>query len=256
MAYDTLIDPVVRLASGDYARWETDRGGELFLQAIATWKRARLPDELFLMGVFYQPTFLPPSSAHMPDGQLISLSQRYVEQLHQEKLVPLVSLWNWPTDGHTLDCSNMSPRRKPRRSSSTSRNATAKTAWCVSSIRWAKRTRWKTRSRRRCPCRSESSIGSGRSGSLEIEGQREGAGERAAAGHGSAVPAKILHTLCRACVRPHRRSYSFSARQMRSMLNSARSTTSPMMTNEICTWIVRPTRTISKPRPSANARLR
>jgi hypothetical protein len=102
MAYATLIDPVVRLASGDYARWETDRSGELFLQAIATWKRARLPDELVLMGVFYQPTSLPPSSAHMPDGQLISLSQRYVEQLYQQQLVPLASLWNWPADGRSL----------------------------------------------------------------------------------------------------------------------------------------------------------
>jgi hypothetical protein len=99
MAYATLIDPVVRLASGNYARWETDRSGELFLQAIATWKRARLPDDLFLMGMFYQPTSLPPSSARMPDGQLIPLSQRYVEQLHQEELIPLVSLWDWPTDG-------------------------------------------------------------------------------------------------------------------------------------------------------------
>ncbi len=35
----------------------------------------------------------------MPDGQLISLSQRYVEQLHREQLVPLVALWNWPADG-------------------------------------------------------------------------------------------------------------------------------------------------------------
>jgi hypothetical protein len=102
MAYATLIDPVVRLASGDTARWETDRGGELFLQAITTWKRARLPDELSLMGVFYQPTFLPPSSAHMPDGQVISLSQRYVEQLYREELVPLVSLWNWPDRGYGL----------------------------------------------------------------------------------------------------------------------------------------------------------
>lgn len=99
MAYATLIDPVVRLASGDYARWETDRGGELFLQAIATWKRARLPDDLFLMGVFYQPTSLPPSSAYMPDGQLISLRQRYVGMLRRETLQPLDSLWDWPTDG-------------------------------------------------------------------------------------------------------------------------------------------------------------
>ena len=68
MAYATLIDPVVRLASGDYARWETDRGGELFLQAIKTWKRARLSDDLIPMG---RPsaTILPPSSIHMPDGQ-------------------------------------------------------------------------------------------------------------------------------------------------------------------------------------------
>ena len=102
MAYDTLIAPIVRLASGDYARWETDRGGELFLQAIVTWKRARLSDNLFLMGLFYQPTILPPSSAQMPDGQLIPLNQRYVEQFRQEELVPPASLWNWPADGHTF----------------------------------------------------------------------------------------------------------------------------------------------------------
>ena len=100
MAYATLIDPVVRLASGDYTRWETDRSGELFLQAIATWKRARLSDELFLMGMFYQPTILPPSSAHMPDGQLIPLNQRYVERFRQDELVPLVSVWNWTTQGY------------------------------------------------------------------------------------------------------------------------------------------------------------
>ena len=35
----------------------------------------------------------------MPDGQLISLSQRYVEQLHQEELIPLDALWDWPTAG-------------------------------------------------------------------------------------------------------------------------------------------------------------
>ncbi len=99
MAYATLIKPVVQLASGAYTRWETDRGGALFLQAIATWKQARLGDELPLMGMFYQPTSLPPSSAHMPDGQLIPLSQRYVEKLHREQLVPLVTLWDWPTDG-------------------------------------------------------------------------------------------------------------------------------------------------------------
>ena len=100
MAYATLIDPVVRLASGDAARWETDRGGELFLQAIATWKQARLSDELFLLGVFYQPTILPPSSTHMPDGQFIPLNQRYVERFRPDELIPLVSVWNWSTQGY------------------------------------------------------------------------------------------------------------------------------------------------------------
>ena len=99
MAYDTLIAPIVRLASGDTARWETDRGGELFLQAIVTWKRARLSDDLFLMGLFYQPTILPPSSAHMPDGQLIPLNQRYVERFRQDALGPAgIGMDGLPTD--------------------------------------------------------------------------------------------------------------------------------------------------------------
>ena len=67
MAYDTLIDPVVRLASGDYARWDTNSAANLFLQAIATWKRARLPT-ISSDGVFYQSTSLPPSAACPTDG--------------------------------------------------------------------------------------------------------------------------------------------------------------------------------------------
>lgn len=95
MAYDTLIDPVVRLASGDYARWETDRGGELFLQAIATWQRARLLNRFFLLELFYRPQLLPPSRARLPSGQPISLRQRYADRLRGEKQVPLNSLWDW-----------------------------------------------------------------------------------------------------------------------------------------------------------------
>ena len=54
MVYGTLIDPIVRLASGDYRRWAHDRGGEVFLQAIADLEagpRSRKllqPSELFL----------------------------------------------------------------------------------------------------------------------------------------------------------------------------------------------------------------
>jgi len=100
MAYDTLIDPVVRLASGSYARWETNRGGDLLLQAVATWQRARLLNRFFLLELFFQPRLLPPSNARLPNGAPVSLRQRYVDLLRGENLLPLVSLWDWPTEGN------------------------------------------------------------------------------------------------------------------------------------------------------------
>lgn len=99
MAYATLIEPVVRLASGDYARWDTDGGGGLFLQAIATWKRARLLDDIFMLDVFYEPVSLPPTLAFTPNGRIYSRRERYVDQLRGEALRPLGSLWDWPKDG-------------------------------------------------------------------------------------------------------------------------------------------------------------
>ena len=102
MAYATLIDPVVRLASGDYVRWDTDGGGSLFLKAIATWKRARLPSNLYLLDVFYQSAILPPSMDISPDGWPVSRRAYYVNPLRGENLVPLVSVWDWPTDKHAF----------------------------------------------------------------------------------------------------------------------------------------------------------
>jgi hypothetical protein len=100
MAYDTLIDPAVRLASGDYARWDTNSDGSLFLHAIAAWKRARLPSNLYLLDVFYQSTILPPSMDLSPDGWPVSRRDHYVKQLHGAKLIPLAELWTWPAAGH------------------------------------------------------------------------------------------------------------------------------------------------------------
>ena len=105
MAYATLIYPVARLASGDNARWETDHGGDIFLQAIAFWQQARLRDHIFLLDVFYQPVSLPPSAGILPNGRLDSLRGGYVNQLRGQDLPPLADLWSWPTDAHfeTLD---------------------------------------------------------------------------------------------------------------------------------------------------------
>ncbi len=99
MAYDTLIDPAVRLASGDYARWDTNSAGSLFLQAIATWKRARLPNNLYLLDVFFQAATLWPSIAYLSNGQPVSRRDFYVNQLRSVKLIPLTDLWTWPTEG-------------------------------------------------------------------------------------------------------------------------------------------------------------
>ncbi|NTU65665.1 MAG: hypothetical protein HGB05_20260, partial [Chloroflexi bacterium] len=99
MAYAILVDPIVRLASGDGARWETDRGGKLFLQAVVTWKQSRLREELAPLEVFYPQAFLPPAAARPPDGRPVSLQETYVGLLRTESRLPLVSLWDWPAQG-------------------------------------------------------------------------------------------------------------------------------------------------------------
>ncbi len=103
MAYATLIQSIVRLASGNYARWENDHHGELFLQAITLWKLARVRTELHPLELFYPPEFLPAASTRLPDGEPISRRERYVNALRNESLLPLEALWNWDHHGQTLD---------------------------------------------------------------------------------------------------------------------------------------------------------
>jgi hypothetical protein len=89
MAYDMLIDPAVRLASGDYLRWETERGGELFLQAIARWKRARIQEVLKPTDLFFAPAVFPGAAQR----------EEYTAWLRNESLLPVDALWDWPTRG-------------------------------------------------------------------------------------------------------------------------------------------------------------
>ncbi|HSD82543.1 MAG TPA: hypothetical protein VLG46_01715 [Anaerolineae bacterium] len=95
MAYATLIEPIVRLASGNYARWENDRGGELFLHVITNWKRARVFREIHPLELFYPPIVLPPASTRLANGWPISQRDRYVAVLRGETLLPLDAIWNW-----------------------------------------------------------------------------------------------------------------------------------------------------------------
>ena len=103
MAYATLIDPVVRLASGDYARWETDHGGELFLQAIAVWKRAQVRETQQLSELFYSPTVPPPTVPQIISWRpSVTLRKYYSDLLRDEFPVPLGSLWDWHEQGDRL----------------------------------------------------------------------------------------------------------------------------------------------------------
>jgi hypothetical protein len=101
MAYATLIYPIVRLASSDYARWESDHSGELFLRAIATWKQARVHRERRLLELFYPPVSLPPASTRLPNGQPVSQREYYVNALRNESLLPLEAVWDWNRSGQT-----------------------------------------------------------------------------------------------------------------------------------------------------------
>jgi hypothetical protein len=69
------------------------------LQAITTWKRARIQEALHPLELFYPPAFLSPASIRGADGELISLQANYVRLLQNDQQLPLDSVWNWDSNG-------------------------------------------------------------------------------------------------------------------------------------------------------------
>jgi hypothetical protein len=49
--------------------------------------------------MFYSPAFLPPASARLTDGQPVSRRENYASVLRNESLLPLLSLWDRPSQG-------------------------------------------------------------------------------------------------------------------------------------------------------------
>jgi len=74
VALDRLLIPAARIASGGSARWSHRSDGELFVNAIVEWERARLR--------LVSPDRLPFSRSY--------------EGLDVDDLPPLRSLWSWP----------------------------------------------------------------------------------------------------------------------------------------------------------------
>jgi hypothetical protein len=98
-AYDVLLEPVARLATGDHGRWARNRNGELFLQGIMAWERLRInqlrdvpPERIFIE----QPGGL---SAQPSQGNWTETRQFYRDLLADQKLIPPADLWAWPPSG-------------------------------------------------------------------------------------------------------------------------------------------------------------
>jgi hypothetical protein len=95
-AYDSLLIPIARIASGDIAHWLRTNDGEVFFQAIVNWERQRLQTirDLPIEGLSVES-----SGGLVQAASAISLTQtqrRYIDLLSGQQLVPLKSLWHWP----------------------------------------------------------------------------------------------------------------------------------------------------------------
>jgi hypothetical protein len=99
LAYDTLIDPVTQIATGDYQRWSTQHGGALFLESIANWQRLRVQERVNPSDIFFK----PPRALSATDGTTRSDQEFYASLLKDMPLVPLISLWDWPVDDSSFN---------------------------------------------------------------------------------------------------------------------------------------------------------
>ncbi len=93
IAYDTLLDPVARAASGDYARWSNDRGGELFLRVIIDGQRRPIQEDYQLSEIFFH---VSQSAVTRPDR---SAQQTFARLFANQELLPLISVWDWHNFG-------------------------------------------------------------------------------------------------------------------------------------------------------------
>lgn len=94
IVYGSLIDPITQMASGDYQRWSHDRGGEVFLQAIADWQRAHIKEVVQPSDLFFK------TSTSLPGVDSITTTPRafYAAALRAGPLTPLISLGSWPSE--------------------------------------------------------------------------------------------------------------------------------------------------------------
>ncbi len=101
IAFDSLLAPAARLASGDARRWAVDRGGQLFLDAIVNWQRQRVAFAQRPMGIFFAG---PIGGLTRPPSPLSNITSQayYAGLLSDQPQVPLNALWNWNQNENRL----------------------------------------------------------------------------------------------------------------------------------------------------------
>ncbi|HZY42388.1 MAG TPA: hypothetical protein VFF59_10370, partial [Anaerolineae bacterium] len=98
LAYRILLDPIMRQASGDAARWDNHRAGGLILQGLMAWETLRIqlarvtpPEQTFINA--------PGELWRGPSqGEPSATQQFYRDLLRDAKLIPLADLWHWSSD--------------------------------------------------------------------------------------------------------------------------------------------------------------
>lgn len=100
MAYDALIRPVVRAASGDARRWDQDESGWLFLQAVVDWKWVQVKQTKSPSGLFYSSEY-ERAEILTPPG-VMSTQAFYRSRLADGELLPLADLWQRSPNVHAF----------------------------------------------------------------------------------------------------------------------------------------------------------
>ncbi len=94
MALDSLLWPMLRVASGDAERWARDDDGRLFLNAVDEWQRGRIVRQQQPLPIFFNG---PRGIRTQPPAALNGLSpqQYFTDLLAERDLIPLEAVWRW-----------------------------------------------------------------------------------------------------------------------------------------------------------------
>lgn len=101
-AYEALLEPIARWATGDYDRWARNPNGSLFFEAILAWQQLRIdlardtpPERLLVAG--------PGGLTSRPSqGDWEDTRRFYRDLLAGQRLIAPADLWVWPPNDRAV----------------------------------------------------------------------------------------------------------------------------------------------------------